>query len=403
MPKPCSLELRERVVDAVESGASRREAADWFEVSRSSAIKWMQRRQATGSIAPKPSGGSISPLEAHAAFLFTLIARQPDLTLDEIVAAMHKRRIAGSRSAVWRFLQRHKISVKKSLRAAEQERADVARARRRWMREQGMFDPARLVFLDETATSTNMVRLRGRCPRGQRLIAHVPHGHWKTITFVAGLRRRAVVAPLVLDGPMNATIFVTYLKECLAPKLKRGDVVIMDNLPVHRVPQYNDYGRQISNPIDADQAHGSVRRGKGHVLRPAVDVRHGAPACASDQRWGRAGVGDPQLRAGPGQEHLEPRARRHRALPRVAAANDRGFQRQSGRTGEASHRGAACPALAGSQPGLRSWLRGEAAGPLPTCAGRSNPSFPRLRRHRSSPSPSCRSSTTSTSLRSSTT
>jgi transposase len=98
-----------------------------------------------------------------------------------------------------------------------------------------MFDPAPLVFLDETATSTNMVRLRGRCPRGQRLIAHVPHGHWKTITFVAGLRRRAVVAPLVLDGPMNATIFVTYLKERLAPKLKRGDVVIMDNLPVHRV------------------------------------------------------------------------------------------------------------------------------------------------------------------------
>ena len=113
MPKPCSLELRGRVVDAVESGASRREAADWFEVSPSSAIKWMQRRQATGSIAPKPSGGSISPLEAHTAFLFTLIARQPDLTLDEIVAAMHKRRIAGSRSAVWRFLQRHKISVKK--------------------------------------------------------------------------------------------------------------------------------------------------------------------------------------------------------------------------------------------------------------------------------------------------
>src|SRR5215510_9028302 len=72
---------------------------------------------------------------------------------------------------------------KKSLRAAEQERADVARARRRWMREQGMFDPARLVFLDETATSTNMVRLRGRCPRGQRLVDHVPHGHWKTITF----------------------------------------------------------------------------------------------------------------------------------------------------------------------------------------------------------------------------
>ena len=113
MPRPCSLELRERVVDAVESGASRREAAEWFDVSASSAIKWMQRRRATGSIAPKPSGGSISPLEAQAVFLFVLIARQPDLTLDEIVVAMRKRRIAGSRSAVWRFFQRHKISVKK--------------------------------------------------------------------------------------------------------------------------------------------------------------------------------------------------------------------------------------------------------------------------------------------------
>ena len=83
------------------------------QVSPSSAIKWMQRQQETGSIAPKPSGGSISPLEAHADFLLVLIADQPDLTLDEIVAAMRKRRIAGSRSAVWRFFERHNISFKK--------------------------------------------------------------------------------------------------------------------------------------------------------------------------------------------------------------------------------------------------------------------------------------------------
>ena len=113
MPKPCSLELRERVVNAIESGASCREAAEWFEVSPSSAIKWMQRRQATGNVAAKPSGGSISPLEAHADFLLLLIAGQADLTLDEIVVAIRKRRIAGSRSAVWRFFQRHNISVKK--------------------------------------------------------------------------------------------------------------------------------------------------------------------------------------------------------------------------------------------------------------------------------------------------
>ena len=103
------------------------------------------------------------------------------------------------------------------------------------MREQGMFDPARLVFIDETSTNTAMVRLRGRCPRGIRLIDHVPHGHWKTITFIAGLRRRGMVAPFVLDGPMNATSFMTYLKRCLAPTLKRGDIVMMDSLPVHKV------------------------------------------------------------------------------------------------------------------------------------------------------------------------
>jgi len=115
MPKPCSLELRERVLEAILSGASRREAAEWIEVSPSSAIKWMQRWQATGSVAAKPSGGSVSPLEAHADFLLSLIVGQADLTLDEIVVAMRKRRIAGSRSAVWRFFQRHDITVKKTI------------------------------------------------------------------------------------------------------------------------------------------------------------------------------------------------------------------------------------------------------------------------------------------------
>jgi transposase-like protein len=96
MPKPCSLDLRERVLETVESGASRREAAERFEVSASSAIKWMQRWRETGSGAAKPNGGSNSPLEEHADFLLALIAEQSDLTLDEIVAAMRKRPIAGS-------------------------------------------------------------------------------------------------------------------------------------------------------------------------------------------------------------------------------------------------------------------------------------------------------------------
>jgi len=97
-----------------------------------------------------------------------------------------------------------------------------------------MFDPARLVFIDETCTNTKMVRLRGRS-RGERLIGYAPQGHWKTITFVAGLRVRGMTAPFVLDGAMNGAMFLAYVKRCLVPTLKRGDIVAMDNLPVHRV------------------------------------------------------------------------------------------------------------------------------------------------------------------------
>ena len=189
----------------------------------------------TGRCAAQPRGGSTSPLEAHADFLLGLIAEPPDLTLDEVVSAMRKRRIRGSRTAVWRFFERHRITFKKSLRAAEQERADVARARRRWMREQGMFDPARLVFIDETAANTKMVRPSGRCARGERLVGRVPHGHWKTITFVGALRRNGMTAPLVVDGPMTGPTFLAYVEQGLAPTLKRKDIVVMDNLPTHKV------------------------------------------------------------------------------------------------------------------------------------------------------------------------
>ena len=114
MPKPYSIDLRGRVIEEVETGASRREAAERYGLSPSGVVIWMQRFEETGSVAAKPSGGSTSPLEKHAEFLLTLIAEQPDMTLDEIVAVMRKRKIAGSRSAVWRFFARRNISFKKN-------------------------------------------------------------------------------------------------------------------------------------------------------------------------------------------------------------------------------------------------------------------------------------------------
>ena len=124
---------------------------------------------------------------------------------------------------------------KKSLHAAEQQRPDVAAAREAWRAEQPDLDPARLVFIDETWATTNMTRRYGRAPRGQRLVAAVPHGHWKTSTFVAGLRTDGLTAPLVVDGAMNGDIFRAYVEQVLAPTLKPGDIVILDNLSSHKV------------------------------------------------------------------------------------------------------------------------------------------------------------------------
>ena len=126
--------------------------------------------------------------------------------------------------------------AKKSVRAAEQDRPDVAAARTKWADNQAKLDPDRWVFIDETGTSTKMARLHGRAPRGERLIGKIPHGHWKTTTFVAGLRSTALTAPCVIDGPMNGNAFLAYVQKVLAPSLKPGDIVVLDNLSAHKVP-----------------------------------------------------------------------------------------------------------------------------------------------------------------------
>ena len=110
----------------------------------------------------------------------------------------------------------------------------MAQARERWKAGQGSLDARKLVFVDETGTNTKMVRAYGRCPRGQRLIGKQPWGHWKTTTFTAGLRWDGLVAPWVLDGPMNRDAFITYVEKVLAPTLGEGDLVVMDNLPAHK-------------------------------------------------------------------------------------------------------------------------------------------------------------------------
>jgi transposase len=118
----------------------------------------------------------------------------------------------------------------------------VARRRAWWKRQQGRLDPKRLVFIDETWTKTNMAPIRGWGMSGQRLLARVPHGHWKTMTFLAALRVDRIDAPCVFDGPINGESFQLYVEQILLPSLKPGDIVIMDNLGSHR-------GRAIRSAI----------------------------------------------------------------------------------------------------------------------------------------------------------
>jgi len=183
----------------------------------------------------RSGGHRQSVLDDHVDWLMSVRTQQPDLTLAEIQALLPERGISASLNLIWRFFKRQGLSFKKTLQATEQDRPDVAQARAEWSSNQAALDPRRLVFLGETGTTTAMARLRGWCEKGRRLLAKVPQGHWKTMTFVAGLRCDGVVAPFVIDCPMNRDVFLTYLRECLVPTLSVGDIFIMDNLPAHKV------------------------------------------------------------------------------------------------------------------------------------------------------------------------
>jgi transposase len=116
----------------------------------------------------------------------------------------------------------------------------VARARRRWIREQGLLDSTHLVFIDETSVNTNMTRPFGRGPKGERVIGRVPFTAWKTLTFLAALRSDRMTAPMIIKGAVNGEVFLAYLEQCLVPTLKRGDIVVMDNVPAHKVEGVQD-------------------------------------------------------------------------------------------------------------------------------------------------------------------
>ncbi|MGA9608342.1 MAG: IS630 family transposase [Rouxiella badensis] len=242
MPRAYSRDLRERVVAFVGCGHSRRAAAAHFDVSPSFVINLMTAYRARGSLAPKRVGGRRhAKLDPHRVFLLRRVAEKDDITMPELAGELEAA--CGTRAdpaSISRWLIfATAIALKKTLLASECDRPDIRQAREEWRteRQPGMrLEPQRLVFLDETGTTTKMTRLRGRCLKGRRLRSKAPFGHWKTQTFVAGLRCGALTAPFVIDAPMDRRIFETYVETQLVPTLEKGDIVIMDNLPAHKSP-----------------------------------------------------------------------------------------------------------------------------------------------------------------------
>jgi transposase len=214
MPKALQVDLRERVVAAVSAGASYRAAAVRCGVSASSAIRWCGVARQSGSLAPGPLGGDrrSARVEVHAALILGLVEQKLQITLTEIQAELHSTGVPAGIGSILRLFDRHQITRKKKTgHAAEQDRLDVLSQRRDWFDAQHDLNPERLVFIN--GASPKMARTRGRPPRGKRLRSPIPHGHWKTTTFVAALRTGGKVAPMVLDGPINGIAVQSYVDQ----------------------------------------------------------------------------------------------------------------------------------------------------------------------------------------------
>jgi transposase len=236
--KPYAQDLRERVFAAADDGEPVGRIATMLRVSVSYVSKVLSRRRLTGQTQARPQRCHVVPkLSGLHGAIEAQVSSRPDATIAELRAwllATHK--VSASAGLMHKTLAGLDLTFKKkSLHAAEQAREDVAKARVDWREQQPGLSPSKLVFIDESSVKTNLTRRYGRAKRGQRLVAAVPHGHWKTTTFVGALRCDGLTAPLVIDGAINGELFLAYVEQVLVPTLQPGDVVIMDNLRVHKM------------------------------------------------------------------------------------------------------------------------------------------------------------------------
>jgi transposase len=231
---PYSQDLRQRILETARQGnATVRQIAARFLVSVSFVTRLLQLHRTTGSLEPRPHGGGhpavLTPEDLQR--LRAFIRDQPDATLEEC-----RRHLGSSCSlaTISRALFRLGLPRKKKVpRAGEQGSPEVQEQRREFCEELAGIDPHRLVFVDECGANTAMTRTHGRAPAGQRVDSDAP-GSWDTITLTCGLRLGGVMAAVAFPGATNTVEFEDYVEEALVPELRRGDVVIWDNVKPHQ-------------------------------------------------------------------------------------------------------------------------------------------------------------------------
>jgi transposase len=234
---PLSNDLRQRILDAVDNReGSRRELAVRFKVNTSTITRLLQLRRQTGSFMPRPHGGGVEPTLDHDALerLRKLVEETPDATL---AALKQKLGVSGSRMIICRALRKLGLPLKKkSPHASERDTPEVREERREFGEDVESIEPQRLVFVDETGVTTAMTPTYGRAPRGERVETSAP-ASWESVTVIAAMGPDGVRAPVVFEGAVNAATFLTYVEQVLVPALRRGDVVIFDNLSSHLSPE----------------------------------------------------------------------------------------------------------------------------------------------------------------------
>jgi len=232
-----STDLREKIVLAYEGGEGTfDEIADTFGVARCTVGRLLKLARSGSGLAPLPHGGGYPASLAvrRLTLLRAQVERQPDATLEELAAYLKKKaRVQVHPSTVCRALRRLDLPRKKSLAASERVGADRQAFRRRVAR----LDRRRLVFTDETGFHLAMTRAYGRAARGERINQSVPRNHGRGVTLIGSLGLRGLLAPLSLEGALDAVAFDSYISRMLVRQLRPQDVVLLDNLPVHQASQ----------------------------------------------------------------------------------------------------------------------------------------------------------------------